>query len=362
MALIDDIRLSLVGLRHSDKIYLLEHFGSAEAIFAASDEVLCTQAELNEKALAKLHEPSCLERAQNELQFIERYKIRTLAYDSSQFPYRVASTPDSPSMLFVKGDIDFTDSGKWIAVVGTRKVSDEGKINTRTLIEDIAREFPSAVIVSGLAFGVDIAAHRAALDCGLRCVAVVAHGLDTLYPSVHRQWAKEIIEKGGAIVTEFCSGTPSLPPYFVQRNRIIASLSDAVFVVESAGKGGSMTTADIANSYDRELFAFAGRNSDKNYVGCNRLIKNHKASLYQDISDLKYIMGWESENANFDLTLSLNSLESKIYRAMGNEPISAEQIVELVDEPIYKVFSALSAMEVNEIIKSVKARMYIKLK
>ncbi len=362
MGIIDDIRLSLSGLKPADRIYLLEKYGSSEAIFAASEEDLRQRAELKEKTIAKLLNPMHGVKANGEMEFLNRYSIRTLSYGEEGFPNRVAATPDSPTLLFAKGDIEFNDDSKWISIVGTRKASERGYYNCNKIVEQIAEEFPSAVIVSGLAYGIDITAHRAALKHGLRSVGVVAHGLDMLYPATHRDSAKQMIESGGAVITEFISGTTIQRPYFVQRNRIIAALSDLTIVVESAGKGGSLITADIADSYDREVFACPGALEDKNYEGCNRLIKNNKASLYQDISDIKYIMDWKSEREERLFPLSLTSHERKVYTSMGDEAITAEEISEIIDEPIYMVLSSLSTMEVNGIIKSVKARMYIKLK
>lgn len=362
MSLEQDIRLSLSSLKPAVKHHLLEQFGSAEAIFLASEEQLKSRAELTDKAIARLLDPRWAIKAEEELDFIDRYSIRTLAIGAEEFPHRVAATPDSPTMLFAKGDIDFNQSDKWIAIIGTRKATDEGYDNCIRAVEEIAERYPSAVIVSGLAYGIDITAHRAALRVGLKTVAVVAHGLDRIYPTTHRQWAKQMIAKGGAIVTEFVSGTESLRPYFIQRNRIIAALCDATIVIESAERGGSLVTADIADSYDREVFACPGRLSDKNYTGCNRLIKNSKASLYQDVSDLAYIMDWPREKERPHFNLSLTTIERKIYEQMTDEPITAEELAYKSDQPIYIVLSNLSAMEINGIIKSVKARMYIKLR
>ncbi len=258
-----------------------------------------------------------LEVADEEIEFIDKQNIKTHFYTDEDYPFLLKQCPDAPLMLFEKGKVSF-ENKKVISIIGTRKASQRGKEICRNLIKDLAEAGHNPVIVSGLAFGIDICAHRAALEYGLETVSVLGHGLDRIYPATHRKTAEEITEQG-ALITEFTRSSKFEPQNFLRRNRIIAGLAHAVVVIESAAKGGSLVTADIANSYNREVFAVPGRLDDIYSEGTNQLIKNHKAFLLQSAKDIEYILNWEQSKmpAQQVLFVELSEDEKKIAQIIG---------------------------------------------
>ena len=217
--------------------------------------------------------------AQHELSFIEKHNINALTYLEDNFPKRLIQCEDGPLVIFSNGEFNF-NSQKVISIVGTRNATDYGKEFCENLIFDLMPHKP--LIVSGLAFGVDICAHKSAIKNNLPTIGVLAHGLDRIYPAIHTSTAKQMLENGG-LVTEFRSGTNPDRENFPKRNRIIAGLSDLTIVIESSKKGGSLITADLANSYNRDVFALPGRINDTQSEGCNALIKQNKAHLIQSV-------------------------------------------------------------------------------
>ncbi len=272
------IALSLLFRNRLRKaLQLIEHYGSACEVWRHTDEP---------------DMPAVLQRAEQELEFVNRHQIQVLWCGDELYPFRLRQCPDRPLVLYSKGNISFENT-KVVSVVGTRMATDRGKEQARQLVLGLARAIPGVVIVSGLAYGIDIAAHRAAIEAGISTVIIPAHGLDRIYPSLHRPVAVHALENGG-ILTEYPSGTKPDAFNFVARNRIIAGLADAVAVVESKQKGGSLITAQMACDYNRDLFAFPGRASDETAQGCNILIRNQKAQLVQSADDLIASMQWET--------------------------------------------------------------------
>lgn len=259
-------------------LQLLEVYGTADEMWKHIDEQGMGEA---------------LQRAERELEFIDHHRIQTLWCTDEAYPYRLRECPDRPLVLYSKGNIRF-DNTKVISIVGTRVASDRGKELTQQLVLDLADKLSNIVIVSGLAYGIDIAAHRAAIEAGVPTVIISGHGLDRIYPSLHRPVAIQALEHGG-ILTEYPSGTKPDAFNFVARNRIIAGLADAVVVVESKQKGGSLITAQMACDYNRDLFTFPGRVSDENSRGCNMLIRSQKAQLIESADDLIESMRWETK-------------------------------------------------------------------
>lgn len=245
-----------------------------------------------------------LERADEELEFIKKNNVKTFFFTDENYPRRLAQCEDAPLMIYMKGEQSL-DAKKVLSIVGTRRATDDGILLCEKLVSDLALRHPDLLIVSGLAYGIDICAHRAALRSQLATVGVLAHGLDDVYPGSHYNTSREMIERGG-LVTEFLSGTNLDRKYFVRRNRIIAGLADAVVVVESAEKGGALVTAEMAVSYSRDVMAFPGRVGDDASKGCNKLIKSNMAALIESADDLEYVLGWE--NFNKAATVSQGSL------------------------------------------------------
>ena len=262
---------------------LASEFGSAEAIFKASQSKL-------EKAIKSFHDFS---NAEEEIQFIEKYRIKPLFISDKGYPQRLLNCYDSPTLLFYKGDVDLNNS-KIISVIGTRSHTDYAKQQTDKLIKELKEQ--NVLIVSGMAYGVDALAHKAALKNDLPTVGVLGHGLDQIYPSDHSNLAKDMLKYSGGLLTEFRSKTKPDKHNFPTRNRIVAGMSDATIVIETGIKGGSMITAELANGYNKDVFAYPGKVTDNKSAGCKYLIKTNKAMLRTDAQELIEVMGWEERS------------------------------------------------------------------
>lgn len=248
--------------------------------------------------------PELMRRAREEVTFADRSHIRILVYGAEGYPRRLAETADAPEVLYMLGNTDL-DLSMSLALVGTRRCTAYGAGLCRRLTDDLSKTGVHPMIISGLASGIDTAAHLGALEAGLPTVAVVAHGLDMIYPASNRPLAARIIENGGAIVTEYCSGTNPFKRNFLERNRIVAGLSDGVIIAESDLKGGAMSTARLALDYDREVMAFPGRAGDFESRGCNHLIRTHRASLIESATDVCEIMRWQMKRQRKNQTPDL---------------------------------------------------------
>lgn len=362
----DDIALSMLGLAPDTLLHLFDYYGSSTDILAATLDDLTQRADLSPRVAARIVSSHNYERANQELDFITKYKIRAISVNCEDYPSNLQGLFDAPALLYVKGEIDFNVSPlKWVAFVGTRKMSPAGEVAAQKLIAQLSETHPDATIVSGLAYGIDGIAHRAAIKHGLKTVAVVAHGLDTLYPAQHRELAKSIISTGGAIVTEYPSGTFPAKPNFLARNRIVAGLSAATVVVESPGKGGSLVTADIADSYAREVMAVPGRITDPSFSGCNQLIKSNKANMIESAADIAYLMKWGEPTSllanQLRFRAALTADEQAVFDSLSSgEEVSREAIIERCQLPAQVVMRCLTCMQINGTIKTVKGMMYIK--
>ena len=255
---------------------VLDIYGSATDAIAHHPEMLSREA---------------TEHARKELDFIEKHGIQLYYYKDSNYPYRLSQCTDAPLLLYAKGNVEVNPKHV-VSVVGTRMPSERGKDWCRQLVIDLASHIPDLTIVSGLAYGIDVIAHKAALESGIPTIIVPAHGLDRIYPATHRNVAVQALEMGG-LLTEYTTGTEPERHNFVARNRIIAGMADAVVVVESKSKGGSLITAQMAQDYSRDVFALPGRFNDVCSVGCNDLIKHNRAQLIECAEDLVATMGWE---------------------------------------------------------------------
>jgi len=273
---------------------LIKTFGEAKAIFNAKPGILEKVEGISSLSIKSLKEFNDFSKAENELRFIEKYKVKPLFLTDPDYPKRLLNCYDAPILLFYKGNANLNAS-KIVAIVGTRLCTEYGKQFTEKLIKDLAAE--DVTIVSGLAYGIDAAAHKAALKNNLPTIGVVGHGLDKIYPADHAALAKEMIQADGGILTEFFSGTKADRHNFPLRNRIVAGMTDATVVIETEIRGGSMITAKLADAYNKDVFAVPGRTIDKKSSGCNHLIQYQKAFLLSDAKDLLQIMGWTSNKA-----------------------------------------------------------------
>ena len=274
---------------------LVSHFGSVEAIFHEPYRNLLKIPGIGSGLAKYIGDRSYLELADKEAEYVTGHNIRTYFYLDNDYPYRLRQCDDSPVVFFFKGECNL-DAAKILSVVGTRNATGRGRELCDKIIGGLAIGHPDLIIVSGLAYGIDIAAHKAAIANNLQTIGVLGHGFNTIYPSIHSSTAKAITEKGG-LLSDFLSDALPERNNFLKRNRIIAGISDATLVVESGIKGGALITADIAASYNRDVFAVPGRPDDQWSAGCNSLIKSNKAALAETSDDIEYFLDWKPEKS-----------------------------------------------------------------
>jgi len=357
------IGLTLIeGIGDVNAKNLLAYCGSAREVFFQKKSHLLKVPGIGEY-LAKsiINSKNVLIRAEEEVDFILKYKITPLFFTDENYPSRLKYCSDSPVMLYYKGNADLNKE-KIIGVVGTRRPSDYGKEKTEELIKDL--KATNAIILSGLAYGVDIWSHKTALDMGLETVGVLAHGLDRIYPQLHEKIAKKMVSKGG-LLTDFMSGTNPDAVNFPKRNRIVAGLCDALVVVESKRQGGSLITATIANSYNKDVFAFPGHAGDPLAEGCNGLIKQNRATLIENAADLLYAMQWEEKEKKKNtskqtaLLLNLSDEEKMLVKLFEQKSeIHIDELCNGTQMPVSKIAGLLLQMEFNNLVKSKPGKMY----
>ncbi len=339
---------------------LIEHFGSAEAVFLQKAKELKQLSGIGPALAGALIDKQILQMAEQEVVFCEKHKIDIIHYKNKKFPNLLNECEDAPTILFSKGEINIKNK-KIISIVGTRKASDYGRSQCERLIRDLTEKGYKLIVVSGLAMGIDGCAHKAALKYGHETIAVVAHGFKEIYPAEHRNLAKDII-KQGVIFSEFFSDTRPEAFNFVRRNRVIAGLSPITIVAESPLKGGSMITASLANSYNRDVFAFPGKSTDKNLAGCNMLIKSNRAALIDSADDLEAYMGWQAHNPKPiqpKLFKNLSDEEKEIIKQLTEqEKLNLNSLVKLTKIPINKISFPLINLEMEGIIKSLPGNFF----
>lgn len=311
---------------------LLTYFKTPEKVFEAPLSKLTKVEGVGTKVAQAIidSKKNALERAEIELQFIEKEQITPIFIHNPNYPFRLKNCSDAPIMLYYKGaNIDFNHP-KIISIIGTRNISEYGKEQCAQLIASLAPYNP--LIISGLAFGVDIHAHKISLQHNLSTVGVLGHGLDKLYPLAHKSIALKMQQQNGGLLAEFPSQTQFVPENFPKRNRIVAGISDATIIIETALKGGSMITAQIAHSYNKEVYALPGRINDLNSMGCNYLIKRNIAALIENAQDVAYNLGWDTPASNNTATtLSLpfakenNNTAAKAPKKTNAERLMHEQ-------------------------------------
>ena len=338
---------------------LIQHCGSAEAVFKEKESTLKKIEGIGRVLSQNIKDSDVLNRTEAELEFIAENKIQLFCMGTSEYPERLRHCPDAPLVIYGKGNIEF-NKNKVLSVVGTRNASKEGKEFTQKLIA--ALKMHDVTIVSGLAYGIDIASHQAAYENQLQTIAVLAHGLDTIYPALHKRKALQYQEFGG-VISDFPSGTKPDRERFPSRNRIVAGISDATLVIESRRKGGSIITAEMAGSYHRDVFAVPGFPGVEKSEGCNYLIKANKACLLESVNDIEYHLGWDLSNPHngyqkkmlFDLTEN----ESKIVDELkASGCISMDEIADRLDILISQLSVDLLNLELNGMVKSIPGKRY----
>lgn len=343
---------------------LIAYCGGPEAVFKEKKKALLKIPGIGEQRIEELINQQILATAAEEVDFIEKHGIKPLYYLDHDYPERLRQCEDGPVVLFMKSStqLDLNQS-KVISIVGTRKATDYGKEFCNTLIGELAALGHTPIVVSGLAYGIDIAAHRAALKNNLPTIAVLAHGLNTIYPSIHRNTAIEIVNSG-ALMSDFTTSSKFDRKNFLRRNRIIAGLSDATIVVESAISGGALVTADIANSYNRDVFAVPGNVNYSYSKGCNLLIKNNRAALLESSADLVNYLGWSnSTNSQPKQTIiqfeSFNTSEQGVYNYLKqNGENNIDFIANKTGMPVSLVLSTLLNLEFMGVVVSKPGKVF----
>jgi DNA processing protein len=339
---------------------LINNCGSAEAIFKEKKSNLLKIDGIGTTTISDVFSTYHFEEAEKELKFIKDNDIKCLYFMDENYPEKLKHCIDGPILLFQSGEINLKKQ-RIISIVGTRKITTYGTAFCEQLVEQLAPFNP--VIVSGFAYGTDITAQKAALKHNLQTVGCLAHGLNQIYPKVHKKYVADI-EKHGGFLTEFWSTSNPDRENFLKRNRIIAGLSEATIVIESAEKGGSLVTADIANSYNRDVFAVPGRTTDSQSVGCNNLIKYQKAQMLTNPMDIPYILNWQLEDnkkpaIQKQLFVELEVDEKAIYNYLkDNSKQQLDTIALECEMPIFKVASLLLNMELKGVIRPLPGKLF----
>ncbi|WP_143304980.1 DNA-processing protein DprA [Chitinophaga vietnamensis] len=340
---------------------LLEHYNSAAAIFHASQrelERIETVGTVRAAAIKRFRDFGSVER---EMDFIERYKIRPLFYTDEDYPARLRQCYDSPPMLYYKGFASL-NVPRIVNIVGTRQPSAYGRMLCEQLVTALVAA--DVTVVSGLAYGIDIVAHRTAVSLQAATIGVLAHGLDRIYPYAHRHTATQMLEHGG-LLTDFPSNTAPDRQNFPKRNRIVAGLCDATIVVESGIRGGSLITADLANGYHRDVFCFPGRVHDWHAAGCHHLIKNNKAMLVTDAADILSAMGWADKpkpapTVQRELFVQLSEEERQIMTLFEQKPrLHLEELYVQSRLSGSQIATAVFNLEMQSLLKSLPGGMYV---
>lgn len=341
---------------------LIAYAGSIEEIFRLTDKALNKIPGIGKQLAINIKSNEALKRAEKEIRFIEKHNIKVSYFLDKDYPPRLKQCEDAPLIIFQKGPANHNND-KAISIVGTRKATDYGLGICKTIIKELSEDGHRPLIVSGLAYGIDICAHLTAMENDLETVAVLGHGLDIIYPAAHKKYAREIARTGG-LVSDFPSQSGFDKKHFIKRNRIIAGLSDATIVIESREKGGALITADIAHSYNRDVFAVPGRRVDKSSSGCNQLIKRNIAGLVESAADIEYFMGWEKNrkkqaNRQIELFPELTEQEERIVKTIQkNEPIEIDILCHMLKMSPGKISPVLLDLEFAGVVKALPGKSY----
>ena len=367
--LVQKVALSMVPGVNADLVRNLMERGIACSDFFTMD---CSDERFREEcslprgaAFDSMHRDEALFRARKEVEFMQRHGIRAYSLYDEDYPMLLREIPDAPVVLYKLGNANL-DSEKLISIVGTRRPTNYGTGFCSRLVDEIGGYFPESVIVSGLAYGIDSASHIAALERGLQTVGVVAHGLDTVYPAANRDLAGRMVRSGGAIVSEYPSGTRIFQGNFLKRNRIIAGLSHVTVVVESEIRGGAMSTANTAFNYSRDVMALPGRISDRMSEGCNLLIRKNKAGMITMAADMIEKMNWKplgmhgSAPLQRNLFPELQGKEAQVYELLRHhsEPLTADAIFQATNIHISELMTILTELEFDAIITKLPGSRY----
>lgn len=351
------------GLKATLILQLIEAAGSASELFANIDSIHDILPGVTPELIAALSDKSVFDYAKKEMEFIVGNNIKLYCITDDDYPARLRECIDAPAAIYTLGNADL-NARRIVSIVGTRHATEYGKDICSNFVAELARLQPDTLIVSGLAFGIDVCAHRSALKAGLPTLGVLAHGLDRIYPATHRNVAKEMLANGG-LLTEFMSGTMPFKQNFLQRNRIVAGMADATVVIESPSHGGSLVTASLAQSYARDCFAFPGRVTDKNSSGCNELVSRNRAALITSAQDFVEAMNWHTAlpaktPVMPDLFPTLSVDEQRILNLLKkySDGMQINSLIVELDIPINRIMPILFEMEMKNLIKAVAGGRY----
>lgn len=342
---------------------LISYCGSAEAVFSQKKSQLLKIPGIGVGLAENIINQKVFEKAENEIEFITKFDIKAISYLEKEFPNRLANCNDAPLLLFQKGYTDLNQQ-KIISIVGTRKATHYGKKFVADLLESLATQ--KILVVSGMAMGIDGQAHKSAVDNHIETVGIMGHGLNHFYPEENKKTAKEMLKQNSSLISEYNSQEKFVPANFPKRNRIIAGMADATIIVESEISGGSIITANIANSYNRDVFALPGKVNEKYSVGCNFLLKTYKANIIENAQDLLNHMLWndeESQNKSrirqMEMLLGLEPAEQKIVDILQEQnQLTTDQIMIISGFPSGKVATTLLELELRGIVVGLPGNNY----
>lgn len=340
---------------------LIEKFGSAQAIFQARSAQLENTDGIGAVRAAQIKSFNQFNAAEQEIRFMDKYGIKALFITEDHYPKRLRNCYDPPTLLYYKGEADL-NAARMISVIGTRNNTDYGKMLTEQLVQDLAPY--GATVVSGLAFGIDALAHRLALVHQLPTIGVMAHGLDHIYPPQHKTLARQMVKEGGGLLTEFCSTEAPDKHHFPIRNRIVAGISDAVVVIESGTKGGSMVTAELANGYHKDVYCYPGKVTDPKSAGCLRLVKQQKAQLISSGKELVEALGWNQKEATplyqqARLALPLTEPEKTLLSLLeGTQLLHWDELLLRSALNAGEMATALLTLEMQGLVKALPGKQF----
>jgi len=345
---------------------LISYCGSVEAVFQEPLKALEKIPSIGRSTAQNIIKQEVLSAAEFEMRFMEQNGIQALYYQDPQFPFRLKQCPDSPILLYQQGSCNL-NTKKVVSIVGTRSSTDYGEEWTMEFVKQLANH--DILLVSGLAYGIDICAHKSALDNNIPTIGVLGHGLDRIYPAKHTQFAKDMLNHG-ALLSEFTSGNKPSRENFPKRNRIVAGMSDAIIVVEAKKRGGALITADLGFQYNRDVFALPGNYNQSTSEGCNHLIKSTKANLIESIKDLEYIMNWSEDNDSkiqsddsfqTELFINLSQDEEEVLNTLLIKAQPIDLIALKVKIPISRLIQILLQLELKGLIKNLPGNLYKRL-
>ncbi len=339
---------------------LIKVFGDAEAVFSAKRRQLLAVEGIGSKTANDILYTNALEKASEQLDFVEKHKIKVLFYGAETYPQKLKNCYDAPLLLYYKGNADIM-APRIVSIVGTRNATPYGKMLCAQLIENLKSY--GVLVVSGLAYGIDAIIHLECVNNHVPTIGVLGHGLDRIYPSVNKELAIKMLKNGG-LLTEFLPGTSPNRENFPKRNRIIAGIADATIVIEASIKGGALITAELANSYNKDVFAFPGRINDEYSEGCNFLIKTNRAALINNVQDLIYYLGWDQvsdekkELAQINVPLNLSKDEQAVFKALQNGALAIDDLADNLEMPQSKLTMILLTLELQGLIVALPGKFF----